>query len=120
SLRARALPGPRRRQPGRARRGGHPGRLRGAPPDGRRPPRADGGRMTLALRRLIDGGVPSPEAIDRFLADHRVPVVEGTTVTFLYRGKADAVYLQHWIYGLPSAVPFTLVSGTDLWYLVQE
>lgn len=76
--------------------------------------------MTLALRRLIDGGVPSPEAIDRFLADHRVPVVEGTTVTFLYRGKADAVYLQHWIYGLPSAVPFTLVPGTDLWYLVQE
>ena len=76
--------------------------------------------MTLALRGLIDGGPPAAEAIDRFLVDHRVPVVEGTTVTFLYRGEADAVFLQHWIYGLPSAVPFTPVVGSDLWYLVQE
>jgi enterochelin esterase family protein len=33
---------------------------------------------------------------------------------------ADAVYLQHWIYGLPSAQPFTPVLGSDLWYLNQE
>ena len=41
-------------------------------------------------------------------------------MTFVYRGAADAVHLQHWIYGLPSAQPFHPVVGTDLWYLVQE
>ncbi len=76
--------------------------------------------MTLAFRRLIEAGPPAPEAIDRFLAERAVPVVEGSTVTFVYRGEADAVFLQHWIYGLPSAVPFAAVEGTDLWYLVQE
>ena len=49
-----------------------------------------------------------------------MPIVEGRTVTFLYRGEADAVFLQHWIFGLPSAQPFRPVLGTDLWYLTQE
>ena len=29
-------------------------------------------------------------------------------------------FLQHWIFGLPSAQPFTQVLSSDLWYLTQE
>jgi len=76
--------------------------------------------MTLAIHDLLAGGEPSPGAIDEFLRARPVPVVERSSVTFLYRGDADAVHLQHWIYGLPSAVPFQRAGGTDLWYLIQE
>ncbi len=76
--------------------------------------------MSVAIRELLEAGELSTETIDAFLADRKVPIVEGTTVTFLYRGRADAVHLQHWIFGLPAAVPFQRVDGTDLWYLVQE
>lgn len=76
--------------------------------------------MTPAIRSLLEAGPPSTEAVDAFLADRQVPIVEGSTVTFLFRGEADAVYLQHWIYGLSAAVPFERIDGSDLWYLVQE
>jgi enterochelin esterase family protein len=76
--------------------------------------------LTLAIRDFLERGDLSPAAIDAFLASRRCPIVEGSTVTFLYRGAVDAVHLQHWILGLPSAQPFTRVPGTDLWFLVQE
>jgi enterochelin esterase family protein len=76
--------------------------------------------VSLAIRELLESGAPSATEVDAFLAGRRVPIVEGGTVTFLYRGEADAVHLQHWIYGLPSAQPFERLEGTDLWYLVQE
>lgn len=76
--------------------------------------------MTLAISRLLAEGDLGPAKIDDFLARHPAPIVEGRTVTFLYRGEADAVFLQHWIFGLPSAQPFTQVLTSDLWYLTQE
>ena len=76
--------------------------------------------MTLAISRLLAEGELPPARIDSFLDAHTVPIVEGRTVTFLFRGEADAVFLQHWIFGLPSAQPFVQVLGTDLWYLTQE
>lgn len=76
--------------------------------------------MTLAIRELLSQPVLTEEAIDRFLEGRTVPIVEGRNVTFLYRGVADAVYLQHWIFGLPSAQPFEQVDGTDLWYLILD
>ncbi|MEO7794586.1 MAG: alpha/beta hydrolase-fold protein [Thermoanaerobaculia bacterium] len=76
--------------------------------------------MTLAIADLLAEGDLTPARIDAFLADHVAPIVEGRTVTFLYRGEADAVYLQHWIYGLTSAQPFLQAPDTDLWYLTQE
>ncbi|MEO8276832.1 MAG: alpha/beta hydrolase-fold protein [Thermoanaerobaculia bacterium] len=77
--------------------------------------------MTLAIADLLEAGPHiAPAAIDAFLEHHTAPIVEGRTVTFLYRGDADAVYLQHWIYGLPSAQPFLQVQDSDLWYLTQE
>jgi len=76
--------------------------------------------VTLAIRRLLATPRPTRQAVDEFLAEHKFPLVEGSTVTFVYRGEADAVHLQHWIYGLESAQPFARVEGTDLWYLLQE
>ena len=53
--------------------------------------------MTLAIQALLAERGLTQERIDEFLAARQVPIVEGRTVTFLYRGKADAVYLQHCI-----------------------
>jgi len=76
--------------------------------------------VTLAIRKLVSSGERGPQAIDAFLEEHDCPIVEGSTVTFLFRGDVDAVYLQHWIYGLASAQPFHRLEGSDLWYLTQE
>ncbi len=76
--------------------------------------------MTPVLHELERSAQLSPAAVDAFLAAHEFPLVEGSTVTFVYRGEADAVYLQHWIYGLPSAQPFVRLEGTDLWWLSLE
>lgn len=77
-----------------------------------------GGR--LAIQRFEFEAVHTPEAIDSFLAAHSWPLVEGPSVTFIYRGEADEVQLQHWIYGLPSSQLFRRWPGTDLWTLVLE
>lgn len=74
----------------------------------------------LAVAELVHGPTPSPETIQGFLDRHRFPVVEGSKVTFLYRGPADEVRLRHWVYGLGSAEPLHRVSGTDLWYYVLD
>lgn len=74
----------------------------------------------LAIHELQRSGNVSQADIEGFLASHEVPIVEGRTVTFVYRGEADAVLLQHWIYGLGSAQAFTRIQGTDLWFLVME
>lgn len=76
--------------------------------------------MSLAIQRFLDAGSLSEEAIDGFLEDHGFPIVEGPSVTFVYRGEADQVLLQHFIYGLPTSQPFERVDGTDLWYRILE
>lgn len=77
------------------------------------------GTPRLAISALLRGGVDTSD-VDSFLAHHSAPLVEGTAVTFLYRGEADSVRLQHWVYGLPSQEPFERIAGTDLWYHVLE
>ncbi len=74
----------------------------------------------LAIHALEQNGSASREAVDAFLADHQFPLVEGRQATFVYRGEADAVYLQHWIYGLPQEQPFQRLAGSDLWFHVME
>ncbi|MDX1382909.1 MAG: alpha/beta hydrolase-fold protein [Thermoanaerobaculia bacterium] len=59
----------------------------------------------------------SAEAVDRLLAEHRFPHVEGRTATFVWRGEADRVLLRHWIYGLPASLPFRRIGASDLWTL---
>lgn len=70
--------------------------------------------------RISPGGRMDGAAVDRFLAEHTFPIVEGRSVTFVWRGNASEVHLRHWIYGLPSSQPFRQLSGTDLWVLVFE
>ena len=77
--------------------------------------------MTPAIQTLIDpGGVPDESSVDAFLSQHTFPIVEGGSVTFLYRGAADRVQLRHFIFGLPTAQPFQRLDGTEVWYLVMD
>ena len=77
--------------------------------------------MTLAISTLLarqeslDG-----DAIDGFLKNNGSPIVEGTSVTFLYRDVAEEVRLRHFISGFPREQPFHRVEGTDLWFLTME
>jgi len=70
-----------------------------------------------ALAQLFGAGPPSREALDAFLGAHAVPLVAPESVTFLYRGEAEAVYLRMFIAGLPAAQPLERAAGTDLWIL---
>jgi enterochelin esterase family protein len=74
----------------------------------------------LAINRLKDRRPLDGAAIDRFLARHEVPIVEGQRCTFLYRGEADEVHLVQRIIGLPDRMPLRRLWGSDLWYLVLE
>jgi enterochelin esterase family protein len=70
----------------------------------------------LAIQRLL-AGPPDAERIATFLREHSFPIIEGRTVTFVYRGEARQVNLRHWIFGLASSQPLTRAPDTDLWYL---
>ena len=71
------------------------------------------------LAALLSRRVTGP-AIDQFLRDHDVPLQEGRSCIFLYRGEADSVRLRHWIHGLPSSQPLRRLRGTDLWHIALE
>jgi enterochelin esterase-like enzyme len=73
----------------------------------------------LAINRLKERR-PDAAAIDRFLARHEAPIVEGDRCTFLWRGEADEVFVVQRIVGLPERLPLRKLWGTDLWYLVLE
>jgi enterochelin esterase family protein len=77
-------------------------------------------RRPLAIHTLLETRPLEPAAIDSFLTAHSVPIVEGTSVTFLFRGDAEAVHLRHFIYGLQSTQSFARLPDSDLWYLVLE
>ncbi len=38
----------------------------------------------------------------------------------MFRGRADEVFLRHFIFGLPSSQPFERVPGHDLWHVEME
>ncbi|NIM00525.1 MAG: enterochelin esterase [Acidobacteria bacterium] len=75
--------------------------------------------MSSVLDRFLDQ-TPGGETIDAFLSGRTFPILEGDRVTFVFRGRADAVNLRHWIFGLPSSQPFERVDGTDLWRLTLD
>lgn len=72
------------------------------------------------LRELALEPVPAGAALDAFVKNHSFPLVDGNTVTFVFKGAADAVNLRHWIFGLASTLPFTRLPGSEFWYLVLE
>ena len=76
--------------------------------------------MNPELRRLFRKGAPAAADIDAFIAGSHFPLVDGSDVTFVWRGQADAVFLRCWISGLDTAQPFQALSGTDLWAATIE
>jgi enterochelin esterase-like enzyme len=68
-----------------------------------------------ALTKLRAEGVRAA-AIDRLLGENRVPLVEGAACTFLYRGHADGVAVEHAVSGLPAPLPLKRLRRSDLWY----
>ena len=58
----------------------------------------------------------------RFVKRHQFPLIEGDNATFFFwDGRpAESVYLQHWVFGLPSHQPFRRIEGTDAFYLPLE
>jgi enterochelin esterase-like enzyme len=74
---------------------------------------------SLAIDALVEA-TPDGERIQSFLREHRFPIVEGTQVTFVWHGQADAVNLRHWIFGLETGSALARVPNTDLWYLTLE
>ena len=78
------------------------------------------GSAKLAINRFKESGRLDPAAVDEFLSTYHSPIVEGTRVTFLYRGEADAVWLKHGVYGLPQDQQLRRLRGCDLWYLVID
>ena len=76
--------------------------------------------MNPALRKLVSKISPEPSEIDAWVAETRFPLVDGTDVTFVFRGNADAVYLRCWIAGLDTAQSFQKLADTDLWATTIE
>jgi enterochelin esterase family protein len=56
-------------------------------------------------------------AIEELIAGTEFPHVAGRSVTFLFRGEAQEVSLQHWIHGLPGSLPFRRLRHSDTWVL---
>jgi enterochelin esterase family protein len=76
--------------------------------------------MNPALRKLFRKGVPAANEVDRFVEATDFPLVDGSDVTFVYRGAVDAVNLRCWISGLDTAQPLQSLAGTDLWATTIE
>ncbi len=72
---------------------------------------------TQLIKKKLDENEGS---LDRFLSENDFPLVDRKGATFVFRGDADRVDLQHWIFGLPSSQPFQRLDGTDLWCLHIE
>lgn len=76
--------------------------------------------MNPALRKLLRKAPPAAADIDAFVAAAEFPLIDGTDITFVYRGRADAVFLRCWIAGLDTAQPLQSLAGTDLWAATIE
>jgi enterochelin esterase-like enzyme len=69
------------------------------------------------IQRAIENG---EAAIAALLQHQRVPIVSDSRATFLYHGQADAVSLQHWVYGLPSRLELQRVGKSRWWMLTMD
>ena len=72
-------------------------------------------RSEKLIRKALREGT-----LEDFLAKHSWPLIDGDRVLFAYRGEADSVALEHWIYGLPTSQSFERVDDSDLWLLPFE
>jgi enterochelin esterase-like enzyme len=85
--------------------------------------------MTSAIRALIaeteaarasESEEQLSARVDAWMEGRSFPLVEGKNATFVWRGEADEVRLRHFIFGLETSQPLSLLAGTKLWYLDVE
>ncbi|MEO7132222.1 MAG: alpha/beta hydrolase-fold protein [Dermatophilaceae bacterium] len=69
----------------------------------------------LAINRLRERLPIDGPAIDRFIARHAPPIIEGERATFLYRGEVDAAFVRHRVVGLSDPLEMHRVGESDLW-----
>jgi enterochelin esterase family protein len=77
-------------------------------------------RQRLAVNRLRERLPAESAVVDRFVARHGSPIVEGERATFLFRGDADEVRVRHRVVGLPDPLPMRRLEGTDLWAVTTD
>ena len=70
----------------------------------------------LAINRLLERPVDQGR-VDRFIAKHGSPILEGDRATFLWVGEADEVLVRHRVQGLPDPLTMRRVPHTALWYV---
>jgi enterochelin esterase-like enzyme len=73
--------------------------------------------VTASAISQLEAGPRTPEAVDAFFTGREFPIVEGNTITFVYRGGAEAVHLKHWVFGLASSQSLARIESTDVWHL---
>lgn len=74
----------------------------------------------LTLSQLATAIESGADALNRLMADASLPIVEGNRAAFLLQSPADSVWLQHWVYGLPSRIPLQRVGQSNWWTLTLE
>jgi hypothetical protein len=76
--------------------------------------------MSAGVIAELEAGARTREAVDAWMGRHKFPVVVGPSITFVWRGDAEAVHLKHWVFGLPSSQSLARVDGTDVWHLTMQ
>lgn len=74
----------------------------------------------MNLIQTLEQQAGDEAAVDALLAQVEIPLVDDRNVHFVFRGKADQVLLQHFIFGLPTSQEFSRINDTDLWHLTIE
>mgnify|MGYP000737026052 CR=1 FL=1 len=69
----------------------------------------------LAINRLRERGPVDRPTIDRFVARHGSPIIEGERATFLFRGEVDQAFVRHRVVGLPDPLEMRRFPDSDLW-----
>ena len=75
------------------------------------------------MRRAIEeleASSPDGDKVSAFLSAHRFPLVEGSSVTVVWRGEAEAVNMRHWVFGLESRQAFLPLGSSGAFYLPLE
>ncbi len=56
------------------------------------------------------------DAVEEFLADRGSPLIDGSTVLFLWHGEAQDVGIASEMLGMRNEVPMARLEGTNLWW----
>ncbi|MFN2582526.1 MAG: hypothetical protein ABR498_07285 [Candidatus Dormibacteria bacterium] len=72
-----------------------------------------------SLAGLRERGVHQA-TVDEMLHERRIPLVDGRSCTFIYRGSAEHVAVDHRVVGLPNPLPMQPLHATDIWYVAID